>query len=121
MQATFENVETHQSLLQRVIEARKQTDKLFELVHPDAVYERPIAERHRIIFYLGHLEAFDWNPVQPRIPSALIFDAGLDKLFAFGIDPVDGELPSDRPSDWPAIAQVRGYRDRVRATLESAL
>ena len=39
-------------------DARRQTDRLFDLVRPDALYERPIPERHRIIFYLGHLEAF---------------------------------------------------------------
>ena len=42
-------------------------------------------------------------------PNAQPFDADLDRLFAFGIDPVDGGLPSDQPSDWPAIEQVRRY------------
>ena len=45
-----------------------QTDKLFELVRPESLYARPIPERHRIIFYLGHLEAFDWNAT--NLPSA---------------------------------------------------
>ncbi len=43
------------SVLQELWEARAQTDRLFEIVRPEALYERPIAERHRIIFYLGHL------------------------------------------------------------------
>jgi ergothioneine biosynthesis protein EgtB len=42
-------------------------------------------------------------------------------LFAFGIDPVDGGLPSDQPSDWPARPQVERYRNRVRATLDAEL
>ncbi len=109
------------TLLERVTEARRQTDKLFELVRPDALYERPIPERHRIIFYIGHLEAFDWNLLQPRIPNARVFDAELDRLFAFGIDPVDGGLPTDQPSDWPLLPQVQGYRDRVRTALDAAL
>jgi iron(II)-dependent oxidoreductase len=41
--------------------ARAEADALFALLHPDAFYHRPIPERHRLIFYLGHLEAFDWN------------------------------------------------------------
>ncbi len=114
-------METHQALLKRLIEARRQTDKLFALVRPDALYQRPIPERHRIIFYLGHLEAFDWNLLQPRIPNAKAFDRELDRLFAFGIDPVDGGLPTDQPSDWPALEQVGSYRDRVRAALAAAL
>src|SRR4029453_19177476 len=88
-------------LLARLNRARAQTDRLFELVHPDSLYERPIAERHRIVFYIGHLEAFDWNPLQPRLPRTPVFEAELDRLFAFGIDPVDSGLPSDQPADWP--------------------
>ena len=103
------------------MEARRQTDKLFELVHTDALYQRPIPERHRIVFYLGHLEAFDWNLLQPRIPNAKVFDPELDHLFAFGIDPLDGGLPADQPSDWPALEQIERYRDRVRAALDAAL
>jgi hypothetical protein len=84
-------------LLDRLDQARAQTDKLFEIVRPDSLYVRPIAERHRMVFYIGHLEAFDWNLLRSET-NAQPFDAELDKLFAFGIDPVDGGLPSDQPS-----------------------
>jgi gamma-glutamyl hercynylcysteine S-oxide synthase len=105
------------TLLRRLDQARAQTDKLFEIVRPDSLYDRPIAERHRIVFYIGHLEAFDWNLLRSET-KAQPFDAELDKLFAFGIDPVDGGLPSDQPSDWPALEQVRSYAARVRQELE---
>lgn len=108
-------------LLARLSRARAQTDRLFELVHPDSLYERPIAERHRIVFYIGHLEAFDWNLLQPRLPRTPVFEAALDRLFAFGIDPVDGGLPSDQPADWPALGSVHRYRDRVRTALDASL
>src|SRR5207249_5637438 len=45
----------------RLVDARARTDELFRIVREEALYDRPIAERHRIIFYVGHLEAFDWN------------------------------------------------------------
>ena len=45
-------------------QARAGTDALFGLVRPEAFYDRPVPERHRIIFYVGHLEAFDWNLVR---------------------------------------------------------
>src|SRR5215467_10767229 len=96
--------------------ARAQTDGLFELLHPDSLYERPIPERHRIIFYVGHLEAFDWSLLRPAEP----FHPRFDRLFAFGIDPVDGGLPSDQPSDWPALDEVHDYRRRVRAIVDDA-
>ncbi len=121
MLAASEDLEIRGTLLRRIADARSQTDKLFRLIRPDSLYERPIPERNRIIFYVGHLEAFDWNLLQQRLPNVKIFDPALDRLFAFGIDPVDGALPSDQPSDWPAEPQVERYRDRIRTTLDAAL
>jgi ergothioneine biosynthesis protein EgtB len=106
---------------ERLAAARKETDRLFNLVRPDSLYERPIPERHRIIFYLGHLEAFDWNLLQPRLPNTKRFDTGLDHLFAFGIDPVDGGLPSDQPQDWPMESHVQRYRTQIRESLDASL
>jgi iron(II)-dependent oxidoreductase len=105
-------------LLDRLDQARAETDKLFAIVRPDSLYDRPIPERHRIVFYIGHLEAFDWNLLRSGVAP---FDAALDQLFAFGIDPVDGGLPSDQPSDWPAIEQVRRYASRVRQNLDTLI
>jgi iron(II)-dependent oxidoreductase len=100
--------------------ARNRSDELFEIVRPEALYDRPIPERHRIIFYMGHLEAFDWNLLLGQLGLSS-FDPGFDKLFAFGIDPVDGGLPSDQPADWPTMRQVRDYNTRLRDTLDRAL
>src|SRR2546429_3188054 len=109
MLATQNQVDARQELMERLADARRQTDTLFDLVRPDSLYERPIPERHRIIFYLGRLEAFDWNLLRPHMHDTERFDPRLDRLFAFGIDPVDGGLPSDRPGDWPEIEEVRRY------------
>ncbi|MGH9355422.1 MAG: SUMF1/EgtB/PvdO family nonheme iron enzyme, partial [Terriglobia bacterium] len=108
-------------LLARLSEARSRTDELFDLVTPDSFYERPIPERHRIVFYLGHVEAFDWNLLHQRVLNRRSFHPGFDRLFAFGIDPVEGELPSDHPVDWPSIAEIRNYNSRVRRFLDSGL
>jgi iron(II)-dependent oxidoreductase len=114
-------VEVRHTFLSRLAEARRQTDKLFDLIRPDSLYDRPIPERHRIIFYLGHLEAFDWNLLQPQLPELKVFDSSLDRLFAFGIDPVDGGLPADLSSDWPVESKVRQYQQRIRTALDAAL
>jgi len=107
-------------LTERLNEARGETDALFQIVRPEFLYDRPIPERHRIVFYIGHLEAFDWNLL--REPLKLeSFDPVYDRLFAFGIDPVEGNLPTDQPADWPSLQQVFDYRDRVRRALDQAL
>src|SRR6185369_18032812 len=93
-------------LLERVHDARERSDEVFDIVRPDAIYERPIPERHRIVFYIGHLEAFDWNLLNHRLFNRDSFNPEFDRLFAFGIDPVGGGLPNDQPSDWPSINKV---------------
>jgi len=110
----------HPVLLSRMEEARARTDALFELLPPNAFYERPIHERHRLIFYLGHLEAFDWNLLSGPLELSS-HHAELDKLFAFGIDPVGGGLPTDAPGDWPSIAGVEKYKQQVRERLDECL
>jgi formylglycine-generating enzyme required for sulfatase activity len=94
---------------------------LFALVRPDSLYERPIPERHRIIFYVGHLEAFDWNLIGRNALDLPSFQTEFDQLFAFGIDPGERQLPGDRPSDWPSIVEVQRYNKRVRQVLDDKL
>ncbi len=111
---------TSRSLHSVLTQARARTDRLFGLVRSDAFSYRPVPERHRIIFYLGHLEAFDWNLIANALalPS---FHAGFDRLFAFGIDPPPGQLPQDSASDWPEVSEVRRYNAQVRRTLNRVL
>jgi gamma-glutamyl hercynylcysteine S-oxide synthase len=109
------------SLVSRLHEARERTDSILSVIRPEGYYDRPIPERHRIIFYLGHLEAFDWNLLSTRGLGLRSFDPGFDQLFAFGIDPVGGNLPSDQPKDWPRVEAVRGYNQRVRRDLDHAI
>ena len=125
-------------LLERLADARRRSDALFNLLRADAFYERPIPERHRLVFYMGHLEAFDWNLLSEsvlngpsangRLPRPVGSETNLkkanpefDRLFAFGIDPVGGGLPNDLPSDWPPLHAVRDYVDAVRNMLDESL
>ena len=108
-------------LSQGLSDARAQSDALFEIIRPEAFYERPIPERHRIIFYLGHLEAFDWNLFGRELPGLKPFAPGFDQLFAFGIDPVNGGLPDDQPEDWPKRDEVLRYVQSLRTSLSDEL
>lgn len=110
-----------ESLLRRISDARQKSDSLFEVVRPAAMYDRPIPERHRIVFYLGHLEAFDWNLLHERVFGLESFHPEFDRLFAFGIDPVAGGLPGDQPADWPSLDRVRDYVSRIRMSLDEKL
>jgi iron(II)-dependent oxidoreductase len=106
-------------LSRALCQARQQTDQLFRLVRPDALYDRPIAERNRMLFYVGHLEAFDWNLIGRYALDAPPFHPSFDRLFAFGIDPPPGQLPSDQPSDWPGLDEVEQYNRRTRDQIDA--
>lgn len=105
----------------RLADARTRTDALFGLLRPDAWLDRPIPERHRNIFYLGHLEAFDWNMVCRSAFENDSFQEEFDRIFAFGIDPIDGNLPSDQPGDWPPADEIRRYNQRARTAVDACL
>src|SRR5271156_6377076 len=121
MGATATVVRTRHELHTRLLGAREQTDSLFRIVRDEAIYERPIPERHRIVFYLGHVEAFDWNLIGRYTLDRRPFHAEFDHLFAFGIDPPPGQLPSDQPSDWPSLAEVDRYNQRVRDEIDELI
>ena len=121
MKATATKLENRQRLALRMAESRAVTDDLFQRVIPAALYDRPIPERHRIIFYIGHLEAFDWNLIAGQALGMRSSHQDFDRLFAFGIDPVGGGLPQDQPSDWPATSEVESYNRDVRQKLDEIL
>jgi ergothioneine biosynthesis protein EgtB len=105
----------------RLNDARARTDQLFAIVRNESMYERPISERHRIIFYVGHLEAFDWNLLAERAFGLRPFQRTFDQLFSFGIDPVGGGLPTDTPADWPQRDEITSYVGAVREKLDEAI
>jgi gamma-glutamyl hercynylcysteine S-oxide synthase len=121
MLATQSEATIRHDLIEQLANARQQTDDLFAVVKPDSLYERPIPQRHRIVFYVGHLEAFDWNLFHERVLGLKAFHPEFDRLFAFGIDPVGGGLPTDQPSDWPSIPAVQDYVRKIRAVLDEKL
>src|SRR5258708_10696034 len=112
MLAAQGNTAVRHQLLERVSDARRQSDALFEIVRSESMYERPIPERHRIIFYVGHLEAFDWNLLHENVLGLKNFHPEFDRLFPFGIVPVGVGLLSDLPSDWHSYIVLSDYLSR---------
>lgn len=111
-------------LLEELQNARAESDRLFRVLKPEALYERPIAERHRVIFYVGHLDGFDFIQICREGLGLKSQNPQLDALFQSGIDPDSSHLPQDTPADWPTVQQVGNYvahcREQVDAHLERA-
>lgn len=107
-------------LAERLRACWARSDQIFGLLEPGALRERPIALRHPLIFYLGHLPAFAWNQVCRGVLARPSFRPDFDALFERGIDPV-GVDSYESAAAWPAAAEVLEYRDRVRAELLAAI
>jgi iron(II)-dependent oxidoreductase len=104
--------------IHEISQARALTDHLLAQVVPDALYDRPIPQRHRLVFYIGHLDAFEWNLVGKGCLGLEPVEQELDSLFAFGIDPKPGALPSDSKNDWPDLTTISRYVARVRGSMD---
>jgi ergothioneine biosynthesis protein EgtB len=95
-----------------------RSDLVLRCVRDDAILERPIALRHPFVFYVGHLPAFAWNQVARGVLRKPSIHHDFERLFERGIDPADAaEAARTSRSAWPALAEVRAYRDVVRAAL----
>jgi ergothioneine biosynthesis protein EgtB len=100
-------------------ETRARSRGLFDLIDRSAYYERPIALRNPIVFYEGHLPAFNVNVLVKKALGRRGVDSTLEVLFERGIDP---EAPPDqRALTWPARERVQRYAedadDAVREVL----
>src|SRR6188472_1120172 len=92
---------------------RERSRQIFDLLAEDAYYSQPIALRHPIVFYDGHLPAFSFNTLVKKALGEPSIDEALERLFARGIDPDDREAghggSADVRSLWPDRATVREF------------
>ena len=108
------------SVAERLRACWSRSDQIFDLLEPGALLDQPIALRHPLIFYLGHLPAFSWNQICRGVLEMPSFRPDFDSLFERGIDPmgVDHYVSSN---EWPAVDEVTEYRDRIRSELLDAI
>ena len=95
---------------------------LFDLVAEDAYYSQPIALRHPIVFYDGHLPAFSFNTLVKKALGGPSIDERLERLFARGIDPSETGAASHHARDaWPARSVVRAFVEEADRRVQEAL
>jgi gamma-glutamyl hercynylcysteine S-oxide synthase len=109
------------NMLEQLQSARAESDRFFDIIARAAMHERPIDARHRIIFYVGHLDGFDSIQICREGLGIKSMDQPLDDLFQAGIDPDSQHLPADTPSDWPSLDQVSSYVTRCRRKVDNYL
>ncbi len=114
-------IEATTNLLLELRAVRAESDRLFDILTPEGLFARPIAERHRVIFYIGHLDGFDSIQICRESLGLRSPDVEFDRLFQTGIDPDSSHLPSDTPADWPSLEKVQNYVQRCRQHVDANL
>ena len=90
-------------------------ESLFQTLACDAAYyEPPITLRHPLIFYFGHTATFFINKLMLTRMIEERIDPHLESIFAVGVDEMSWDDLNDAHYDWPSVAEVRAYRDKVR-------
>src|SRR5215831_6590691 len=102
---------------------RARSRALFDLLAGEAYYSQPIALRHPIVFYEGHLPAFSFNTLVKKALGRPSIDEPLERLFARGIDP--HEAAAGRAGGpgglWPARDVVHAFADEADRQVMAAL
>ncbi len=113
-------------LIARYRRNRERSRTLFDLViDENAHYSQPIALRHPIVFYEGHVPGFSFNTLVKTALGRASIDPELEELFARGIDPPTDQATArdaDRNRErWPARSVVQQFAQEADARVIDAL
>ena len=104
---------------------RERSRLLFDLLVEEAYYSQPIALRHPIVFYEGHLPGFSFNTLVKKGLGRPSIDPRLEVLFARGIDPHEsqagGSDGAGRSDGWPSRDEVHRFADEADRQVIDAL
>lgn len=118
--SAFDGEVTREQLIEWYRANRARTRELFDLVAPDACYDRPIALRNPIVFYEGHLPGFSVNTLVKLALKKKGVDERLETIFARGIDPED-ETSVPAAEAWPSREEVQSFTAACDELIEDAL
>lgn len=91
------------------------------LKYEETFYQRADPLRHPLIFYSGHTAVFFIN----KLILAQLIDQRInpefESLFAVGVDEMSWDDLNEAHYDWPSVAEVQAYRDRVRQRVDQLI
>lgn len=109
-------------MLEQFRRNRQRSRELFGMIPDESYLERPIPLRHPIVFYDGHLPAFNVNTLAKNGQGRNGVDERLEVLFERGIDPESGEEAARSTIQrWPSRESVLAYGRAADAIIEEIL
>ena len=102
---------------------RERSRALFDMLPEQVYFSRPIALRHPIVFYEGHLPGFSFNTLVKKALGGASIDPRLEALFARGIDPHESQTaaPGELAAGWPSRDAVRQFTAEADARVLDVL
>ncbi|HIP54857.1 MAG TPA: SAM-dependent methyltransferase, partial [Sulfurimonas autotrophica] len=97
-------------------------EKVFELLKDESVfYRKSEPTRHPMIFYFGHTAAFFVN----KLINMKIIDKRInpefESIFAVGVDEMNWDDMRESHYKWPAVKEVKEYRNSVRKLVDDLI
>ncbi|MFC1596836.1 5-histidylcysteine sulfoxide synthase [Planctomycetota bacterium] len=97
-------------------------ESLLEILRYDETfYRRADPLRHPLVFYFGHTAVFYIN----KLMLAKLVDRRLnptyESMFAVGVDEMSWDDLNEEHYDWPPVAEVQSYRERVRDVVDEVI
>ena len=94
-------------------------EQLFEaFADQSAMFRKADPLRHPLIFYYGHTATFYINKL---IISKILtdrIDPRFESMFAIGVDEMSWDDLNTSHYNWPSVAEVKDYRNKVRQTID---
>ncbi len=97
-------------------------ERLFDVMADDEAYflhADPL--RHPLIFYLGHTATFFINKLVLAKVITERVNPRFESIFAIGVDEMSWDDLDEKNYDWPTVAEVWDYRNRVREVVEQVI
>lgn len=107
---------------QQLLDYFTQTWQLYEtlfdcLIDPQAWFTKAISLRHPLIFYFAHTATFYINKLIAGRYLHQRIDPKVEAMMAIGVDEMSWDDLDTRHYQWPTVAEMRAYRERVYATV----
>jgi 5-histidylcysteine sulfoxide synthase/putative 4-mercaptohistidine N1-methyltranferase len=97
-------------------------ESLFTCLKNDEVYyARPESLRHPLIFYFGHTATFFINKLRVAKIINNRVDKQIESTFAIGVDEMSWDDLNEDNYDWPSVAAVYAYRNKVRKIVDELI
>ncbi|CCN73196.1 5-histidylcysteine sulfoxide synthase [Vibrio nigripulchritudo] len=114
--------EKREELLKYFDQTWRLYESLFEVINNDeAYYKKAEPLRHPLIFYFGHTATFFINKLKLGKIIENRVNEHFESMFAIGVDEMSWDDLDDAHYDWPAVDDVRSYRDEVKTLIESTI